>query len=769
MQTRHSANPNALLFLSSSNLWITFFAAVLLLSLIARVRFGPEIYMSGDLGPWWPTDNPHFEDLGIWSQQNGGELNPRGGWIVPWAANYVGHKLGLGAGLMDGLGYALPVAVGAAGVMRLAASLGIGPSASLVAASYYGSALDWSLNPADAALASRALVPWLAFGAISLNRSVGTKHATSLGVRYAIVAVAFGSIASVNAPQVVVAAATILMWILAHSISQILTQEKRFNWFVIWCWSWLKVAGFTVLFGSWLYIYYVVVWLFPIMGVGGSVVSTPTNVDRWAWTHGNASFGNLFVGVGLWGWRYEYFGVAYDLANNSVGRAILVVPSCLAMIAQFLRRSLAIKIATLTLLVVLFLMKGIHEPFADLNRTLHNNIPGMQLLREPISKLSFLWLLLNALLLGVSLHELGQKYPLRRWMSRGVYFGVWASVAFTFSLNVREVKDAGTDLMPPRWVSVPADWYEVRNFVLNSSLGKSGRTLVLPPNDFYAVPYVWNAYAVDLLPSRFLGLTQVQIMEGYFAVNQESIERIRGLVSALDDSSVDCEVLRDRVRLLGVTSALLRYDVGSRNARPLGTGPAITDGPTRWSSMLAGCGWRGVFRNPSLELLEVAASDSFAPLPVSQTGRSITFSRSGSAELGSLAAIDVTGAMMSTDGAVRTSFPGGYGFTMVGCGTDPGCGMWSIVSGWLWGRKVSCGAPMAGEWCSFRLEAADAGAYQVRNAWEDAYLALVGIGAGSCMLCVVVLTVAKHNFLETTRRVILTSHRAQGLSGSRKF
>src|SRR5207245_4531905 len=49
--------------------------------------------------------------------------------------------------------------------------------------------------------------------------------------------------------------------------------------------------------------------------------------------------------------------------------------------------------------------------------------------------------------------------------------------------------------LPPAHVQVPVYWHQMAEFV--NQMPASGSLLVMPPDDFYAMPYLWGYYGGD--------------------------------------------------------------------------------------------------------------------------------------------------------------------------------------------------------------------------------------------------------------------------------
>ena len=706
------------------------FLIIAILSLAARFRLGEAVYFWGDIAPWMVTNDSYFDDVGLWNNQNGGGPNNLGGWLIGWLGNYVCRAFGLSGGLIDGLAYALPFAAGGSGISRLAGTLGLGSVPRILAATHYAFALDWGLTAGDSAVVSRAVFPWLMISVHTVNRHLGQRSGKWPAFVFSCLAVTYASLASSNAPQVIVCAAALFVWLLLTSAYELIIKGDRIIRLKQIAIQWLHITIYVFLLGGWLIVWYLFVWLFPILGLGGAQVDAPTSVGAWSFVHSQSSFQNLVIGLGFWAWLEAYFPI-FTLVNNMGGRVLVGIPFWLSLCAIFFNNKITTRVATIIILSVLFIMKGIHEPFGAMFRVLFEWVPGMTLLREPIGKLSFLWLLLSSLLLAVSMDGLGRRCSPGVSLYNLALVVVCCSIGFTYFLSMRELRDQGTAVMPARWVEIPSDWVSMRAFTTDEAASTHGRTIVLPPNEGYTVAYAWGAYAVDTLPARFLRLNQIQHVNGYFTANPQSSRAAMALYGKLSEPVVECDGFRDRAVALDVRSALIRYDLSSKTVMPLGSGPALIYEASRLRRVLRGCGWKVAYHNPSLEFLTAPGDYASAPVPLGRTGESVFVSANGPSRRASDAGLGMVGELLVRDGALETNFSAGYGFALVECiGVDL-CDRMSAVRGWFVGRIVWCAPQGYGQWCRFPIDVLHQATYQVRNLWEDVYLALLILSIGS--------------------------------------
>lgn len=132
-------------------------------------------------------------------------------------------------------------------------------------------------------------------------------------------------------------------------------------------------------------------WIIPISNYYISSTATQlqkdVNVRSWSWTQSRASFLNLFWLNGGWGWRSEYFPYYNYYSNNPILLFLMFTPfflACIPLLSKDEKSKFHAYIMA-TILISLFLAKGLHEPLGFVNLFLYDNVPYMNMFREPIS------------------------------------------------------------------------------------------------------------------------------------------------------------------------------------------------------------------------------------------------------------------------------------------------------------------------------------------------------------------------------------------------
>ncbi len=164
-----------------------------------------------------------------------------------------------------------------------------------------------------------------------------------------------------------------------------------------------------------------------------------------------------------------------------------------------------------SILVLLFLAKGLHPPFGDL--LLYQNISIMSMFREPVSKFTLLVVPFLALLIGYAVANLA-NLRFRRLNSSfykvlviSLVFAVFIASVYPFfiysggqnSNGITDTKGAiengfsGTQQFNSTfspYTQIPSYWYQATNWI-NSQPG-DWKVLMTPLDDYYQMPYSWG-------------------------------------------------------------------------------------------------------------------------------------------------------------------------------------------------------------------------------------------------------------------------------------
>jgi len=277
-------------------------------------------------------------------------------------------------------------------------------------------------------------------------------------------------------------------------------------------------------------------WTVPaFLHLSSGIPSAFTAVSGWTWTEGRATIHNALWLNTHWGWNFvEYFpyGGSYSVLPLSLLRfalpAIAFSALGLAQLAdighRFVRnRQLRLAVAASTVAVLLIVFStGTNPPGNAIFMPLYN-LPFGWLLREP-GRFLMLVGLAYAVLTAVLVDALRPKVPVWELLS-GRQLNLAASrfaiaptalgiaVLLGFPLYVGGfVPDTHPTLAT--WavsarqthVQMPAYWPEMARFA--DGLPVEGAVLVMPPDDWYEMPYTWyygtDAFIVQLFKRRVL-------------------------------------------------------------------------------------------------------------------------------------------------------------------------------------------------------------------------------------------------------------------------
>jgi hypothetical protein len=312
-----------------------------------------------------------------------------------------------------------------------------------------------------------------------------------------------------------------------------------------------------------------------------NLASIPTSPQDWGWTHARNSFTNLFSLNVAWGWPQPiYYPYAHNYLNPLMS-VFVYAPAALAfgsLTFQKTNRTIQAMVSVLSLwaLVLLFIAKGIHPPFASANEKLLTEVPGMWVLREPASKLLPIVTVIFSLLIAYCVDKALDTLEARRGSRRHWWVDpATPVVAIGLSLSLVAWPIATGDivaderpLLPGPHIKIPTYWRDVAS-ELNERQGDAGTVMLLPLSDFYQMPYEWGFYGSDVLASHlFERPVIVGAGIGYIPPPPEvqaAITRLETAMQADDRSTVAWSL-----RALGVRYVLVRGDIDYDVALRLG-------------------------------------------------------------------------------------------------------------------------------------------------------------------------------------------------------
>lgn len=344
-------------------------------------------------------------------------------------------------------------------------------------------------------------------------------------------------------------------------------------------------------------------WIAAVLVVALSptfAVSADANPFSWSWTHERSSLANVARLTGTWGWpRPEYYpyGGRFDDAPLALMAFVPLLLTVAAPIVLWRRRRLlfGVAVGTIALAGVLILLgKGLHPPLAGVNAELYRHVPGMWLFREPAAK--FAVVLAAAYAAGIALLLSGLRHGWRRGIGAGAAIAVITALAHPLWTGA-VIPDERPQL-PPAHVRIPAYWEDAARYVDEHG----GRTLLLPANDYYQMPYTWGYYGADVVADELFEAPTIRLMppEGNTYVDPEphAAKLLAGLRRAIEGKRAAAAA--ELARRLGIRWVLVRGDIAPRfGDRQIGDAEALAD-------FLVGAeGFRRAASFGPLELFEV--------------------------------------------------------------------------------------------------------------------------------------------------------------------
>ena len=477
-------------------------------------------------GDYFPFVNPlaNSRFMYTWSDATALGSVPQAGnptpmqsiWFALW---YIFYSVGLGIGSIQII-LQVTYFIGAGLSMYLLASTVYkqGKFTPFVASIFYMfNLVMFFRNFNDAASWFLVLIPLMIFFYIRIIRNVRQ------GLRITRNVIAFSAISTVLLSFSLINPAytvlTVAVFFVLFLYSLITEKGLRLKIFRALCF----LSSVTLLMNIW--------WIIPLIieitsYAGGSIqLGTTTNVVGWSFVYGRSSFLNLFWLNGIWNWTPEYFPFIGTYANPIL-QTLLFIPMVLAFSALFFKgkyRKINLSFAT-TIVVLIFLAKGLHPPLGEINLFVYNHLPGAFLFREPFLKLYDFLLIPMALLIGFATTSVVQKIKISNLPYKKilclllVLFLVSSFIISVFPLFKTDLLFGKTEALPfSSYVQIPTYWYQASDYI--NSISGNFRVLQTPGDDFYQIPYIWGYYGSDAIASSLITKPVLQNSFGYASVN----------------------------------------------------------------------------------------------------------------------------------------------------------------------------------------------------------------------------------------------------------
>ena len=277
------------------------------------------------------------------------------------------------------------------------------------------------------------------------------------------------------------------------------------------------------------------------------------------WIFARASLLNELRFIANWSWRFpEYFPWA-AVSDRSAPLYTSTFLLSAGVIAGLLlargRDLLIVRYCAVLGLVMLFLSKGAHEPFAFLNQ-LFFKLPAMFLFIETTGAIAVAALCF-ALCLGIALDaapKLVLRIPFKPILTAAA---AGATVLAGFPIITGAVFHEPSWYEPAMHVRVPAYWRSLATYL--NGKAPAGNVFILPADTSYQADYTWGFYGADVLAHDLLH--RAVLLPGAahaYVVPYAQISIERKVTSMLEARSMlMAPVLRD----LGFRYVLFRNDV----------------------------------------------------------------------------------------------------------------------------------------------------------------------------------------------------------------
>lgn len=336
---------------------------------------------------------------------------------------------------------------------------------------------------------------------------ISDKKSANTGIIcFALVSVVALSVASINPANV----ALFLFALLVFGFYYLIKYRKCALPLIL---TIIKIAAVTVLLNIW--------WIYPMLNTfifSPVALNSQVSVASWSWTHSRSSFLNLFWLNGTWGWFKEYVPFI-DFYFNPIVQVLMFVPILFAGSALLFKSNKQRFNAYImaAILVFLFLAKGIHEPFGQLNLALYEYVPLMSMFREPASKFTLLIIPFLALLFGyttegianvklnIKPETLKSRYYLRLFTRdwnrvAKVIILLFLSITLIFS-SLPIFGKVVPFVADSSYIQIPQYWFNAASWI-NHQPG-DWKVLLTPLDDYYQMNYTWGYYGSDQLLERF--------------------------------------------------------------------------------------------------------------------------------------------------------------------------------------------------------------------------------------------------------------------------
>ncbi len=327
-----------------------------------------------------------------------------------------------------------------------------------------------------------------------------------------------------------------------------------------------KASPLAVLLNLW--------WIVPtaqsLLTTGaGTTLTAVTDINSWKFTQQRLSLANVSTLTGEWGWPYpQYYPWSKTLDSGlfAVIRYALPVAAFAAPFVVLRRRRAAATWLACSALILIFVCKGLHEPLGAVNTWLYQHAPLFWLFRDPLSKFGPILVLVYGALFAMTIEGLlarrnapDARFKRGAQQRRHLLLAIGATLcvaAFSYPIFSGGVMPDNRPQLPSAHVELPSKWQDAADYV-NSA--QPGKVLVLPFDDFYAMPTTWGFYGADTLPRHLFTRPVIMRVPASYYGEEPGYD---ALLTGIDDSlrSGDSASARRILQQLGASQVVLRTD-----------------------------------------------------------------------------------------------------------------------------------------------------------------------------------------------------------------
>lgn len=393
-----------------------------------------------------------------------------------------------------------------------------------------------------------------------INSAYDGSKATNKNIIYfafvSVIAFSFAGINPANIALILIGITILAIFYVIKYRAQLLKLCKTFG----------KIAAVTIPINIW--------WIIPIINyyvLSAQTFNSAINVGAWSWTQNRSSFLNLFWLNGFWGWLFPHVPQSVlDFYSNPVWVILVFAPFLLAASALLFKSGKSRFNAFImgAILVLVFLAKGLHEPFGQLNLLFYQTIPGMAMFREPVSKFTLLIVPFLALLVGFSAERIMNvkllkfNFRLGRILIAAVLILIFIMTVEPLVISPIETAESSIS----SYVKIPDDWYKATSWI-NSQQG-DWKVLITPLDDYYQMNYTsWGYYGTDQLVEALFEkpIVSTSSLDGY-KINKDTALNLQELKNSIRGNR--SSEFRAMLDLLNVKYIFQRNDLETGMAMP---------------------------------------------------------------------------------------------------------------------------------------------------------------------------------------------------------